>query len=226
MNKRLQSIIVRAGHFFARSNWLPAMRMLAAFVILGLPPVSHAEAERESVVITGDSAGASCRRVAVGLVKYQLHHSWFAGMTGWGRGKPKVTDMRAELYVYDRHDRKLSKMLEIEAPRKWREDTQFELTPRILPDGEIIFMLRGGCGNGNQSCRESRHFKLTGPGQYKEIEHWPAASAEESASLRQCTSYRSYENNRHFISIGAGESRQPVLMLQDGALVPCRAGEP
>ncbi len=163
MNKRLQSIIVRAGHFFARSNWLPAMRMLAAFVILGLPPVSHAEAERESVVITGDSAGASCRRVAVGLVKYQLHHSWFAGMTGWGRGKPKVTDMRAELYVYDRHDRKLSKMLEIEAPRKWREDTQFELTPRILPDGEIIFMLRGGCGNGNQSCRESRHFKLTGP---------------------------------------------------------------
>jgi hypothetical protein len=118
MNNHPHSTSLPAGHCAAGANHLPRVLMLVTCLLLVLSQASLAEPGRESVVITGDSAGASCQRVAVGLVKYQLHYSWFGGIGGWNRSISKVTDMRAELYVYDSRARRLSKMLKIAAPRK------------------------------------------------------------------------------------------------------------
>ena len=177
----------------------------------------HAE---ELARLTGETASPDCSHVAVGLLRARLSYPWLGSLGGFSRGVPSISDVRGELYVYDIAQRKLSLLLSVPAPRAWDDSTRFALNPRYLPDGQLIFQLRG-CPKDRPSCTEAQHYRSTGRGGYGRLAAWPEASAEESAQFKRCTAYRTYPEGRTVVNIGpSGGPWQPLLQFAEQRLAP------
>ncbi|MDD2942051.1 MAG: hypothetical protein PHC51_03695 [bacterium] len=170
-----------------------------------------------SVRVSGDSAGKECAQIAVGLTSYNLHYPLLGDMTGWSRGIPSVSDVKAEIYLYAAETSKLERVVAIAAPARWRDDaSRFSVTPRLMPGDSLVFMLHG-CPKEEPNCQEYKYYRLEKNGSYAEISAWPEVSAEESADIKDCTSYQTYDNGSYeksFISVGpTGGPWKPVLQF-------------
>ncbi|MEZ5541959.1 MAG: hypothetical protein R3F42_07940 [Pseudomonadota bacterium] len=196
-------------------------RHLALLLVLSLQVAGCAPSGELNTRITGDSAGPECDRVAIGVTRYQLRYPWLAGMGGWGRGVPKVQDMVGEIYLYWTDTGALQRIVSMPAPSRWEEDTtRFAISPRLLADDDLIFMLRG-CPAENQNCQEARYFRLAQNGEYSEMSRWPDVSKEESENLRRCTTYLTSKGGTTIVNIGpTGGPWRPLLGFSDNALAP------
>jgi hypothetical protein len=173
-----------------------------------------------------DSAGPACEQVAVALTQHTQSHSVWDALGGWGQGVAHITANRADFYLFRPASGQLSKLLSLEAPARWRQSDRYQMRPRILPDGSLLFSLHG-CPPQQENCTELQYYKLSADGAYQQIAAWPAASAQESANLRQCTSSLSYQGGKTLINIGpSGGPWRPVLQLEGGVLRPLASPAP
>lgn len=173
-----------------------------------------------STRVTGDAAGPNCSVVSVAITKTKLRYPFLGslGSLGWGRGVPSASRSTAELFIYLRSARSLRQLVKITAPREWDDYTRFSMTPRILPDATILFAL-AGCPKSNQNCADQRYFRVENNGKYTQISAWPEATPQESANLKQCTTYRLYPESSTDIAIGpTGGPWKPVLSFANGRL--------
>ncbi|WP_137008802.1 hypothetical protein [Aquitalea aquatilis] len=173
-----------------------------------------------------DSAGPACERVAVALTQHTQSHSVWDALGGWGQGVSRMTANRADFYLFRPASGQLSKLLSLEAPTRWRQSDRYQMRPRILPDGRLLFSLHG-CPPQQENCTEQQYYTLSADGAYQQIAAWPAASAQESANLRQCTTSLSYQGGKTLINIGpSGGPWRPVLQLEGGVLRPFASPAP
>ena len=210
----------------ARARWLSRRRGVhaaarvalrcAMLVLLPMPVPASAET-RVEVRITGDAAGPGCDVLAVGVVRTTLRYPLLGGL-GWGPGVPTTKRNVAELHVLRRADGVLRRQASIDAPRRWTDARRYALAPRGLPDGHIVFALRG-CPREEPNCRETRYFRLGADGRHEPIAAWPEVTARESANLRHCTSYLSYEGSTVLVNVGpTGGPWLPVLRFDGNRL--------
>ena len=199
-------------------NKLVALLVVLLLCIAGCTPSGELNTR-----ITANEAGPKCDRVVIGVTRYYLNYPFLAGMSGWGRGVPTVHDMTGEIYLYSTDTSKLKRIASIKAPSRWKDDTvRFSIYPRILPNNELIFMLRG-CPKDNQNCDEASYYHLTQNGKYSEMNNWPDASKEESESYQRCTSYLTYKDGITFVSIGpTGGPWRPLLSFKNNELIPIK----
>jgi len=189
-----------------------------AAAVLAVLLVSDATASETNALISGNAAGPRCDVVAVAVVRMTLRYPLLGGF-GWSRGVPTITSNSADLYVYRAASRTLTRAARVEAPRRWRDSSRYAMHPRVLPDGSVIFLLRG-CPKGDDNCTEARYFRLQDKGGPAELPAWPEVSAQESLNLQQCTSYLTYEASTVNVSIGpTGGPWRPVLKFDRGELV-------
>jgi hypothetical protein len=127
--------------------------------------------------------------------------------------------MVGEFYIYNHEKTNVLLIATIDAPRRWSADTRFTIYPRILPNKERIFMIRG-CPPDNQSCQEARYYRLNKKGKPKEMKDWPEVSEEESLGYKKCTAYQTSVDGKQIVSIGpTGGPWQAVIALDNHKLV-------
>lgn len=190
---------------------------LAAAAALPLLLLSGSLVTETSARISGDAAGPRCDVVAVAVMRMSLRYPLLGG-SGWSRGVPTITSNTADLYVFNATSRTLNRVARVEAPRRWRDSSRYAMQPRVLPDGSVIFMLRG-CPKGHDNCSEARYFRVQERGEPVELPAWPDATAQESLNLKQCTSYLTYEASTVNVNIGpTGGPWRPVLTFDRGEL--------
>lgn len=187
-------------------------------LILSVPGLTVAR--EQNTLITGTAAGPQCGLVAVGVSRYFLSYPVLGALGIWSPGVPAVHDLTGEIYVYHADTRELQRVVSIKAPSRWKDDTtRFSIYPRILPNKELVFMLRG-CPKDNQNCQEARYFRVAMDGKQSEMTNWPEVSQEGSKNLRQCTSYLTYQDGQRFVSIGpTGGPWRPILRFENHELV-------
>ncbi len=155
----------------------------------------------------------------MGVVRFDLSYPLLGGLGGWSRGVPKVKKMVGELYIYNHQKKEVLLVATIDAPRRWSADTRFTLYPRILPNKERIFMIRG-CPPDKQFCQEARYYRLNKNGKPEEMKDWPEVSEEESRGYKECTAYQTQVNGKQRVSIGpTGGPWQAVMLLDNHKLV-------
>ncbi|RMC96493.1 hypothetical protein EAY64_12030 [Aquitalea palustris] len=197
-------------------------------LLLWFAGLSCAAPVRAAVVSisVADSAGPACELLAVALTQHTQSHSVWDALGGWGPGAAHLTANRADFYLFRPSSGQLRKLLSLDAPARWRQSDRYQMRPRILPDGSLLFSLHG-CPPQQENCTEQQYYQLSADGAYQQISAWPAASAQESANLRQCTSLQSYQGGKTLINIGpSGGPWRPVLQLEGSVLRPFAAPVP
>jgi hypothetical protein len=190
---------------------------LAAAAALPALLLSGSLVSETNARISGDAAGPSCDVVAVAVMRMTLRYPLLGG-SGWGRGVPTITSNTADLYLFNATSRTLNRVARVEAPRRWRDSSRYAMQPRVLPDGSVIFMLRG-CPKGHDNCSEARYFRVQERGEPMELPAWPDITAQESLNLKQCTSYLTYEASTVNVNIGpTGGPWRQVLKFDRGEL--------